>query len=111
MTSPATRLPRYPAIEECTWIASGKCRHAECRFSLLSDRPRIRDWDSEDFDELIEAMPSTCAISMASTGSMLLDEIATFIGLPRPQVEQIEAAATRKLARMRELRRVHWDSY
>jgi hypothetical protein len=111
MSSPAPRLPRYPEVQACTWTEAGKCRHDNCRYSLLADRPRIKDWEPEDLGELIAALPSTCTLDMASLGPMLLDEIATFMGLPRPQVEQLELSATRKLARLRELRRAHWDGH
>jgi hypothetical protein len=111
MSTPAPQLPRYPEVQDCSWTAAGKCRARECRFSLLADRPRLTEWDPEDLDALILAMPSTCALDFASSGPMLLDEIATFMGLPRPQIEQLELSSTRKLARLRELRRAHWDGH
>ena len=111
MSNPGQRLPRFSQVGDCTWSDPGKCRSSGCRFSLLDDRPRIQDWAPEDLDELCCALPSTCALELASLGPMLLDEIATFLGLGRPQVEQIELQATRKLARLRELRRAHWDGH
>lgn len=102
---------RYPNVEECTWAASGKCRNLTCRYSLLAERPKITLWDAEDLAELITALPSTCALDLAGLGPLLLEEIVAFTGLPRPQIEQIEISATRKLARLRELRRAHWDGH
>jgi hypothetical protein len=111
MSSPAPRLPRYPDLQDCTFADLGKCRVQTCRFSLLADRPRIKDWDPEDLEDLTQALPSTCSIEMASLGPMLLDEIATLMGLPRPVIEQLETSAARKLRRMRDLRRAHWDGH
>jgi hypothetical protein len=111
MFNPGSRPPRFPQVGNCTWSDPDKCRASSCRFSVLSDRPRIQDWAPEDLDELVFALPSTCALELASLGPMLLDEIATVLGLARPRIEQIELQATRKLARLRALRRAHWDGY
>lgn len=112
MSAPALRLPRYPNVKECSWTQPGKCRVIGCRYSVVAERPRIEDWEPEDIEELIEALPSTCAITLAATlGPMLIEEIVTCLGVPRPQVEQIEQQGARKLARLRELRRAHWDNY
>lgn len=102
---------RYPQVEECNWAAPGKCQNTTCRYSVLAERPRITQWDAEDVAELVSALPSTCALDLARLGPMLLDEIVAFLGLPRPQIEQIELSATRKLGRLRELRRAHWDGH
>jgi hypothetical protein len=111
MSMPAIRhfLPRYPDVLECSWTDGGKCQHCDCRFSLLSDRPRIREWAKEDVRELAEAMPSTCALDLARQGPMLLDEIAVFLGIPRTIVEHIEQQGLRKLTRSRDMRKTHWD--
>ena len=113
MSMPALRtyLPRFPNVPECTWEDTGKCQDCACRYSLLADRPRIREWAMEDFLELVEAMPSTCALDLASQGPMLLDEVATFLGMPRNLVEQIEVLSLRKLAKIRNLRKSHWDGH
>lgn len=102
---------RYPEVEDCTWSTPGKCRCVDCRYNLLADRPRIRDWAPEDVDELVATLPSTCSLDLASLGPLLFDEIVAYMGLPRPQVEQLELSAARKLGRMRELRRAHWDGH
>jgi len=111
MALPRLPHPRYPEVPECSWRCGGKCPEGKCRFSLLADRPRIADWNAEDRAALVAVLPTTCALDLASLGPMLLDEIATYLGLTRPQVEQLELSATRKLARHRELRRVHWDGH
>jgi len=98
-------------MEDCTWSGPGKCRFPQCRYSLLAERPRVENWDANDVQELIAAMPSTCALEVASLGPMLLDEIVMYLGMPRYQVEQLELRATRKLSQLRELRRAHWDGY
>jgi hypothetical protein len=111
MSMPAVHvhLPRYPNAPACSWSDGGKCRNCDCRYSLLAERPRIREWAREDLEELIDAMPATCALDLASQGPMLLDEIATLLGIPRSFVEQFEAQGLRKLARDRDVRRAHWD--
>jgi len=104
-----TRHTRYGEMSECTWRGAGKCLHVNCRYSLLQDRPHINDWDAEDFDELVEALPSTCALDLADLGGMRLEEVAMVMGMPRPRIEQIEIAALRKLAKSREIRKARWD--
>ena len=113
MSLPAVRvyLPRYPDETACTWSESGKCQDCSCRHSLLADRPRIHEWSREDFLELVEAMPSTCALELASQGPHLLDEVATYLGIPKTLVEHFETLAFKKLARSRDLRRAHWDNH
>jgi hypothetical protein len=69
----------------------------------------VADWDPEDFAELVDALPSTCALDMSDLGGMRLEEVAMLMGLPRPRVEQMEIAALRVLARSRELRKARWD--
>ncbi len=102
---------RFPGVHDCTWAGDhGKCRSLECRHSLLTERPRIHDWDPEDFDELVAAMPSTCSLDLANLGGLLLDEVAFLVGLPRARVEQLLEFALRRLARDRDVRRAHWDS-
>jgi hypothetical protein len=111
MSNPAVRvhLPRYPDVPECSWGEPGKCQNCSCRYSLLAERPRIHEWSREDVLELIEAMPSTCVLDLANQGPMLLDEVATYLGIPRGFVEQFETLGLRKLARVRDLRKAHWD--
>jgi hypothetical protein len=111
MSLPAicVHLPRYPDEPECSWSEQGKCQDCKCRYSLLADRPRIREWSREEFLELIDAMPSTCALELASQGALRLEEIAAYLGIPRTLVEQFEALALKKLARSRDMRRAHWD--
>jgi hypothetical protein len=111
MSNPAVRyhLPRYPDEPACSWEEPGKCQDSRCRFSLLADRPRIHEWSKEDVLELIDAMPSTCALDLANQGPLLLDEIATFLGIPRAFVEQFEKLGLKKLSRVRDLRKAHWD--
>jgi hypothetical protein len=111
MSMPAVRveLPRYPDEPECCWGGQGKCEHCDCRYSLLADRPRIREWSREDLLLLVDAMPSTCALELAGQGPLLLDEIATYLGIPRAMVEQFETLGLRKLSRERGMRRAHWD--
>lgn len=104
-----TRTPRYGEVSECTWQGAGKCLHLHCRYSLLQERPHIEDWNPEDFDELVDALPSTCALDLADLGGMRLEEVAMVMGLPRPRVEQMEIAALRKLAKSREIRKARWD--
>lgn len=113
MSMPVLRqlLPRYPEVQDCSWTRSGKCEDCECRYSILGERPRIRDWEREDFLELVDALPSTCALDLAGQGPMLLDEIATFLGLPRALVEQLETLGERKLAKSRDMRKTYWDGY
>jgi DNA-directed RNA polymerase specialized sigma24 family protein len=104
-----SRRTRYGEIDECTWHAAGKCLHLQCRYSLLQDRPHIDKWDAEDLDELVQALPSTCALDLANMGGMRLEEVAMVMGLPRPRVEQMEIGALRKLAESREIRKARWD--
>jgi hypothetical protein len=112
MSLPAVRfhLHRYPDEPECSWSEPSKCQNCECRYSLLADRPRIREWAREDVLELIDAMPSTCALELGNQGPHLLDETAAYLGIPRALVEQFETLALRKLSRLRELRKANWDS-
>lgn len=111
MTNPAKRvhLPRYPEVTECSWGGQGKCEDCGCRYSMLAERPRIREWSREDFLELVDAMPATCVLDLASQGPMLLDEISTYLGMPKAFVEQFETLGLKKLARVRDMRRAHWD--
>jgi hypothetical protein len=113
MSMPAVRsyLPRFPEVQDCSWVGTGKCQECTCRYSLLADRPRISEWEKEDLLELVEAMPSTCALDLAGQGPMLLDEIATYLGLPRTLVEQVEILGLRKLAKQRAVRKSHWDGH
>jgi hypothetical protein len=104
-----THLTRYQEMDECTWHGAGKCRHMHCRYSLLGDRPRIAEWNADDFDELVDALPATCALDLAELGGMRLEEVAMVTGLARPRVEQLEIAALRKLAKSREIRKARWD--
>jgi hypothetical protein len=107
---PSERSVRYSEVQECTWQGAGKCLHVQCRYSLLQDRPRIMQWDAEDFNELVEALPSTCALDLADLGGMRLEEVAMATGLSRPRVEQTEITALRRLAKSREIRKSRWDS-
>jgi len=100
---------RYGEVEDCTWKGAGKCRHAQCRYSLLQERPHIDQWEEEDFNELVEAMPSTCALDLADIGGMRLEEVAMVMGMARPRIEQLEILALRKLAKSREIRKARWD--
>jgi len=100
---------RYSEVEECTWRGAGKCLHSQCRYSLLQERPHISDWDPDDFDELVDALPATCSLDLADLGGMRLEEVATVMGMPRPRVEQLEILALRKLAKSREIRKARWD--
>lgn len=111
MSLPAVRLPlsRFPSEPECSWEGQGKCRDCSCRYSLLADRPRIREWAEEDVLELVDAMPATCALELANQGPMRLEEVATFLGIPRTLVEQFEMLGLKKLGRVKELRKVRWD--
>ncbi len=111
MSKPAVRfhLTRYPDEPECSWGEPDKCQDIHCRYSLLAERPRIHEWSREDVLELIDAMPATCVLDLANQGPLLLDEVATFLGMPRAFVEQFEKLALRKLARVRDLRKAHWD--
>ncbi len=101
---------RYSEVPECTWQGAGKCLRVQCRYSLLQDRPHITEWHADDFSELVEALPSTCALDLADLGGMRLEEVAMAMGLPRPRVEQTEITALRKLAKSREIRKARWDS-
>lgn len=105
----STRTKRYSEMAECTWQGAGKCLHMHCRYSLLGDRPHIADWNEDDFNELVDALPSTCALDLAELGGMRLEEVAIVMGLPRPRVEQMELGALRKLAKSREIRKARWD--
>jgi hypothetical protein len=40
-----------------------------------------------------------------------LDEVATYLGIPKTLVEHFETLAFKKLARSRDLRRAHWDTH
>ena len=104
-----THKTRFSEVPECTWNGVGKCRHAQCRYSLLQDRPHMAEWSEDDFIELVDALPSTCALDLADLGGMRLEEVAMVMGLPRPRVEQMEIAALRKLAKSREIRKARWD--
>ncbi len=112
MSLPAVRvyLTRYPDETVCTWSESGKCQDCTCRYSLLAERSRIDEWSREDVLELIDAMPTTCALELADQGPMLLDEVATYLGMPRAHVEHLETLALKKLSRARDMRRAHWDN-
>jgi len=103
------RLPRYPEVEECTFVDVGKCDCPNCRYSLLSERSQFQLWMLEDRLALIELLPSTCALDYAGYGGMLLEEVSAYLGLTRARVEQIEISALRKLARTKEIRRARWD--
>jgi len=110
--SPSQETPngtRYSEVEECTWRGAGKCVHVQCRYSLLQERPQVTEWDPDDFDELVEALPSTCALDLADLGGMRLEEVATVMGMARPRIEQLEILALRKLAKSREIRKARWD--
>jgi DNA-directed RNA polymerase specialized sigma24 family protein len=108
-TETPAREQRYPEVVECTWRGHGKCVVFACRYSLLQERPHIASWDSEDFGELVDALPSTCSLDLAELGGMRLEEVAMVMGVPRPRVEQLEISAMRKLAMSRELRKIRWD--
>ncbi len=103
------RKTRYGEVPECTWRDAGKCLHMQCRYSLLQDRPHIAEWNENDFNELVDILPSTCALDLAGLGGMRLEEVAMVMGLPRPRVEQMEIAALRKLSKSREIRKARWD--
>ncbi len=100
---------RYSEVEDCTWKGAGKCIHTHCRYSLLQERSHIDEWESEDFDELVDALPSTCALDLADLGGMRLEEVAMVMGMARPRVEQLEILALRKLAKSRDIRKARWD--
>lgn len=100
---------RYSEVEDCTWKGAGKCEHLHCRYSLLQERPHIEQWDREDFDDLVAALPSTCALDLADLGGLRLEEVAMVMGLARPRIEQLETLALRKLAKSREIRKARWD--
>ena len=110
-TDSLPRQKRYPEVVECTWYGQGKCVSAECRYSLLQERPQVASWDTDDFLELVDALPSTCTLDLAARGGMRLEEVAMVMGLPRPRVEQYEIAALRKLAKSRDLRKIRWDGH
>lgn len=111
MSLPAVRisLTRYPDEPECSWSGSGKCQECSCRYSLLADRPRIHEWSQEDLLELVDALPSTCALELASHGPFRLEELTAYLGIPRSLLEQFEILALKKLARSREMRKARWD--
>ncbi|MGC4063605.1 MAG: hypothetical protein QM784_02950 [Polyangiaceae bacterium] len=113
MSMPAVRvyLPRFPDVQECSWVDTGKCQDCTCRYSLLAERPRITEWASEDVAELVDALPSTCALDLAAQGPMLLEEISAYLGLPRTLVEQTETLGLRRLSKQRDMRKSHWDGY
>jgi len=108
-SSEPVNLPRYNEVEDCTWSGIGKCPNVHCRYSLLQERAHIGEWEKEDFDELVEALPSTCALDFADLGGMRLEEVAMVMGMARPRVEQLEILALRKLAKSREIRKARWD--
>jgi DNA-directed RNA polymerase specialized sigma24 family protein len=110
MPTSETEIPtRYSEVEDCTWKAQGKCRNTQCRYSLLQERQQVDAWEREDFDELVDALPSTCALDLADLGGMRLEEVAMVMGMARPRVEQLEILALRKLAKSREIRKARWD--
>lgn len=108
----AFRLPivRHPHESECTWSDSGKCLHSRCRYSLLGERRQFDSWSSEDQAELCDALPDTCALTLAESGAQSLEEIALLLGMSREAVERTEAIALRRLSLSRDLRRARWDS-
>jgi hypothetical protein len=110
-TDSLLRPKRYPEVGECTWYDQGKCVNVECRYSLLQERPQVASWDTDDFVELVDALPSTCTLDLAARGGMRLEEVAMVMGLPRPRVEQYEIAALRTLAKSRDLRKIRWDGH
>lgn len=101
---------RYPHESDCTWAGPGKCRHFACRHSVLETWAKIEQWESDDIDELIDALPESCALALADYGGFTIDQVAVLLGLPRDKVERTEASALRKLSRQKELRRARWDS-
>ena len=105
------RLKRYPEVAECTWHGQEKCVNVDCRYSLLQERPHVASWDTNDFLELVDALPSTCTLDLAARGGMRLEEVAMVMGLPRPRIEQYEIAALRTLAKSRDLRKIRWDGH
>ena len=111
MSLPALRVvpARYPNEPECDWGEGGKCQNRVCRYSLLADRPRIREWADEDVQELIDALPATCALELAAQGPHRLDEVAAYLGIPRALIEQFEVLGLKKLSRHRELREARWN--
>ncbi len=100
---------RYPQESDCTWAGPGKCRNFDCRQSVLESWSRLEQWDKEDLEELIQALPETCALALADFGGLTTDQVAALLGIPRDKVERTEAAALKKLTMRRELRRAHWD--
>ena len=111
-TNLAYRLPvvRYPGEPECTWSGEGKCSHADCRYSLLSTRRQIETWDPQDVAELANALPDTCALTLAEEGPLTTEGVAALLGIPRHVVERTEAVALRRLAMSPTLRRLRGDS-
>jgi DNA-directed RNA polymerase specialized sigma24 family protein len=110
--STSTETPngtRYGEVEDCTWKGAGKCLHVQCRYSLLQERPQITEWDPDDFDDLVAALPSTCALDLADLEGMRLEEVAMVMGMARQRIEQLEILALRKLAKSREIRKARWD--
>ena len=101
---------RYPQDSDCSWAGPGKCRQSGCRHSVLETWARLAQWESEDVDALVEALPETCALALADYGGLTVDQVATLLGLPRDTVERTEAAALRKLSLRRDMRRARWDS-
>ena len=108
----AFRLPivRYPDEIECTWSDNGKCRHSQCRYSLLGDHRKFDSWAPEDQSELCDALPDTCALALAESGARSTAEIAILLGVSREAVERTETVALRKLSQSRDIRRARWDS-
>ncbi len=100
---------RYLEVVECTWESQGKCEHVHCRYSLLQERAHVTQWEASDFFDLVDALPSTCALDLADLGGMRLEEVALVMGMPRPKIEQIEITALRKLTKSREIRKARWD--
>jgi hypothetical protein len=100
---------RYPGEAECTWSGEGKCLNVGCRYSLLNARRRIEDWDPQDIAELANALPDTCALSLAEQGPQSTESVAVLLGIPRDAVERTETVALRKLAMNPALRRLRWD--
>jgi len=100
-------LVRFPEVTECTHEGQGKCQNFACRYSALEGWSRIEQWDAEDRAELVDALPDTCALGLAAMGGMSIEEIATFLGVPRDVIERTESVALRRLHMHRDLRRTH----
>ncbi len=100
---------RYPQESGCTWSGPGKCRNWSCRQSVMETRTQLELWDPEDVAALVDALPDTCALSLADYGGLSTEHVAALLGLPRDAVERTEAVALRKLNANRELRKASWD--